>query len=143
MTISMPRSSLTDTGLDNLKKLVCAKEGLLRQGLGIENTEIAVSDDAVSFPWFGKLEPDELRYASQFITGLCKFANASKRVTSKPREEDNPKFAMRVWMIRMGFGGEDYKELRKYLLRNLPGDAAFRYGRSEQSTSSIDKTASE
>lgn len=129
MTISMPRSILTDAGLDNLKKLVCAKEGLLRQAFGIEKTEIALTDEAISFPWFGKLEPNELMYASQFISGLCKFANASKRITSKPREEDNPKFAMRVWMLRMGFGGDEYKGLRKYLLANLPGDAAFRYGR--------------
>ena len=89
-----------------------------------------MTDEAISFPWFGKLEPEELKYAAQFISGLCKFANDSKRITSKPHSEGNPKFAMRVWAIRMGFSGAEHKDLRKFLLRNLPGDAAFRFGRS-------------
>ena len=130
MTISMPRGIMTDAGLENLKRLVWAKGELLRQAFAIESTEIEVTDEAVRFPWFGKLEPEELKCAAQFISGLCKFANDSKRITSKPHTEGNPKFAMRVWAIRMGFSGAEHKELRKFLLRNLPGDAAFRFGRS-------------
>jgi hypothetical protein len=130
MTISMPRGIMTDAGLENLKRLVWAKGELLRQAFAIESTEIEVTEEAISFPWFGKLEPEELKCAAQFISGLCKFANGSKRITSKPHSEGNPKFAMRVWLIRMGFSGAEHKELRKFLLRNLPGDAAFRFGRS-------------
>ena len=131
MTISMPRGNMTDVGLENLKRLVWAKSELLRQAFDIESTEIEVTDEAINFPWFGKLEPVELKCAAQFISGLCKFANDSKRITSKPHSEGNPKFAMRVWAIRMGFSGAEHKELRKFLLRKLPGDAAFRFGRSE------------
>ena len=131
MTISMPRGSMTDVGLENLKRLVWAKGELLRQAFNTIRTEIEVTDEAISFPWFGKLEPEELKYAAQFISGLCKFANSSKRITSKRHSEGNPKFAMRVWAIRMGFNGAEHKGLRKFLLRNLPGDAAFRYGRPD------------
>ena len=131
ITISMPRGSMTDAGLENLKRLVWAKGELLRQAFNTDSTEIEVTDEAISFPWFGKLEPEELKYAAQFISGLCKFANSSKRITSKRHSEGNPKFAMRVWAIRMGFNGAEQKELRKFLLRNLPGDAAFRYGRPD------------
>ena len=130
MTISMPRGNMTDVGLENLKRLVWAKSELLRQAFDIESTEIEVTDEAINFPWFGKLEHVELKCAAQFISGLCKFANDSKRITSKPHSEGNPKFAMRVWAIRMGFSGAEHKELRKFLLRKLPGDAAFRFGRS-------------
>ena len=129
-TISMPRGILSDSGFENLKKLVWAKGELLCQAFNIESTEIEVNDEAINFPWFGKLEPEELKYAAQFISGLCKFANDSRRITSKPHSEGNPKFAMRVWAIRMGFSGAEHKDLRKFLLRNLPGDAAFRFGRS-------------
>ena len=131
MTISMPRGIMTDTGLENLKKLVWAKGELLRQAFAVESTEIEVTDEAISFPWFNELTPEELKYTAQFISGLCKFANSSKRITSKQRSEGNPKFAMRVWLIRMGFSGAENKGFRKYLLHNLPGDAAFRYGRPE------------
>lgn len=130
MTISLPRGIMTDAGLENLKRLVWAKGELLRQAFNTIRTEIEVTDEAISFPWFGKLEPEELKCAAQFISGLCKFANDSKRITSKPHTEGNPKFAMRVWAIRMGFSGAEHKVLRKFLLRNLPGDAAFRFGRS-------------
>ena len=130
MTISMPRSSMSDSGLENLKRLVWAKGELLRQAFAIDSTEFEVTDEVISFSWFGKLEPEELNCAAQFISGLCKFANDSKRITSKPHTEGNPKFAMRVWAIRMGFSGAEHKELRKFLLRKLPGDAAFRFGRS-------------
>ena len=129
-TISMPRGILSDSGLENLKRLVWAKGELLRQAFAIDSTEIEVTDEAINFPWFGKLEPEELKFAAQFISGLCKFSNDSKRITSKPHTEGNPKFAMRVWAIRMGFSGAEHKELRKFLLRKLPGDAAFRFGRS-------------
>ena len=139
MTISMPRGIMTDTGLENLKRLVWAKGELLRQAFAIESTEIEVMDEAISFPWFGKLESEELKYAAQFISGLCRFANSSKRITSKSHSEGNPKFAMRVWAIRMGFSGAEHKELRKFLLRNLPGDAAFRYGRPEAQENATDE----
>ena len=136
MTISVPRSIMSELGLENLKKLVHAKEDLLKQAFDIASTEIEVTDEAISFPWFNQLSPDELKYASQFISGLCRFTNNSKRITSKRRREDNPKFTMRVWAIRMGFSGEEHKALRKYLMHRLPGDAAFRYGRPDDSTAS-------
>ena len=133
MTISVPRSIMTDGGLENLKRLVYAKEDLLKQAFAIENADIEVTDEAISFPWFSQLSPEELKYASQFISGMCRFANNSKRITCKRRREDNPKFAMRVWAIRMGFSGNEHKALRKYLMHRLPGDAAFRFGRPEES----------
>ena len=132
MTISFPRHMLSNLGIENLRKLVTAKEELLRQAFGIATTEIQVTEESISFPWFGRLEPCELKYAAQFLGGLCKFANKSKRITSKAYHGDNPKFAMRVWAIRMGFIGAEYKDLRMFLLRNLPGDAAFRYGRPDE-----------
>ena len=131
MTISIPRSVLTDSGLENLRKLIYAKDAILRKAFDIDTTEIEVTDDAISFPWFGRLEPEELKYVSQFLCGMCRFANKMKRVTSKRRRDDNPKFAMRVWAIRMGFSGEEYRGLRKYLMHRLPGDSAFRFGRPE------------
>jgi len=131
MTISIPRSVLTDSGLENLRKLIYAKDAILRKAFDIDTTEIEVTDEAISFPWFGNLEPEELKYVSQFLCGMCRFANKMKRVTSKRRGDDNPKFAMRVWAIRMGFSGEKYRGLRKYLMHRLPGDSAFRFGRPE------------
>ena len=134
-TISVPRDIFSETGLENLKKILSAKNELICKALDIQNTEIEVTDSAVSFPWFGELDADEFKYISQFISGLCRFANISKRITSRQRREENPKFAMRTWAIRLGFNGAEYKDLRKYLMKRLPGDAAWRYGRPENDLS--------
>ena len=130
-TISIPRDIFTDLGIENLKKLLWAKNELICQALGIENTAIEVTENTVNFPWFGELDADEIKFIFQFISGLCEFANLSKRITSKHRREDNPKFAMRTWVIRLGFTGAEHKELRKFLMKRLPGDAAWRFGKPD------------
>lgn len=131
-TISVSMEAFSETGLDNLQKLIAAKGELIRMALGISSTTIEITDTAVNFSWFGELGPDEVQYVSQFISGLCEFANMSKRITSKSRRLDNPKFAMRTWAIRLGFGGDEYRDLRKFLCKRLPGDAAWRYGKPEK-----------
>ena len=130
-TISVPRDIFTDHGLENLKRILWAKNELICQALDIRSTDVEITDETVSFPWFGELDADEVKYISQFISGLCEFANLSKRITSKQRREDNPKFAMRTWAIRLGFNGAEYKDLRKFLMRRLPGDAAWRFGKPD------------
>ena len=130
-TISVPRDIFTNLGLENLKKLLWAKNELICQALDIASTDIEVTDEAVSFPWFGELSAEEVKYVSQFISGLCEFANTSKRITSRQRREENPKYAMRTWAIRLGFTGAEHKELRKFLMKRLPGDAAWRFGKPD------------
>ena len=48
-----------------------------------------------------------------------------KRVSSKPTETDNDKYAFRCFLLRLGFIGKEYKTARKILLRNLTGNSAF------------------
>ena len=130
-TISVPRDIFTNLGLENLRKLLWAKGELICQALDITSADIEVTDEAVSFPWFGELSAEEVKFISQFISGLCEFANTSKRITSRQRKEGNPKFAMRTWAIRLGFTGAEHKELRKFLMKRLPGDAAWRFGKPD------------
>lgn len=59
-TISVPRDIFTDLGLENLKKILWAKGELICKALDIENTEIEVTDETVSFPWFGELSAEEV-----------------------------------------------------------------------------------
>ena len=42
---------------------------------------------------------------------------------------ENPKLAMRTWLIRLGLVGEEFATARNFLTKNLDGDAAFRFGR--------------
>ena len=53
-----------------------------------------------------------------------------ENVRAELKQHENPKFAMRTWLMRLGFMGEEFSTARDFLTRNLEGDAAFRYGRA-------------
>ena len=129
-TVEMPRNQFTDEQLENLKKLVSAKERLLKQALGTEEVPVIVTDEKVSFPWFSEGIPAEDCMAyTKLIGAICRMAKEAKRVTAKEKETDNPKYAFRCFLLRLGFIGDDYKTDRKILLRNLSGSSAFRTGK--------------
>jgi hypothetical protein len=55
---------------------------------------------------------------------LTQTSASSKRVQS-----ENEKFAMRVYLNRIGFIGDEFKSCREHLYLHLDGNAAWRYGR--------------
>ncbi|WP_025436431.1 hypothetical protein [Peptoclostridium acidaminophilum] len=55
-----------------------------------------------------------------------KNAKALKHSSFKLSQDDNPKYALRTWLIRLGMNGSEYKTIRKTLLANLEGSGAFR-----------------
>ena len=129
LAIEMPRSSFTDTALENLKRLVESKGSLIKKALGTETLEIEITDDIVRFPWFEDgTDPDAVKAYTHFVTALCEMARVQKRVTAKEKETDNDKYAFRCFLLRLGFIGDEYKAARKILLRNLSGSGAFKSG---------------
>lgn len=44
---------------------------------------------------------------------------------------ENEKFAMRVYLNRIGFIGDEYKNYREHLYKHLDGNAAWRYGKDD------------
>ena len=129
LTIVIPRESITDMALENLQKIIANKQILFQRAFRTDNTEIEITDEKINFTWFPyTADGDELAAYTQFITGLCDMAKDAKRVSSKPTETDNDKYAFRCFLLRLGFIGKEYKTARKILLRNLTGNSAFRYG---------------
>ena len=129
LTIAIPRESLTDTVLENLQKIIANKQTLLQRVLRTDSTEIEITEEKINFTWFPyTADGEEVVAYTQFISGLCDMAREAKRVSSKPTETDNDKYAFRCFLLRLGFIGKEYKTARKILLRNLTGNSAFRYG---------------
>lgn len=129
LTIVIPRESITDMALENLQKIIANKQILLQRAFRTDNTEIEITDEKINFTWFPyTADGDELAAYTQFIPRLCDMARDAKRVSSKPTETDNDKYAFRCFLLRLGFIGKEYKTARKILLRNLTGNSAFRYG---------------
>lgn len=129
LTIVIPRESITDMALENLQKIIANKQILFQCAFRTDNTEIEITDEKINFTWFPyTADGDELAAYTQFISRLCDMARDAKRVSSKPTETDNDKYAFRCFLLRLGFIGKEYKTARKILLRNLTGNSAFRYG---------------
>ena len=135
ITIEMPLEGFIPEKLHNLRKLVDSKAGLIRTALGDKLAdgdlpiEVATEECKLQFPWFVFMEGDEFMSWAWFISALCKAAKEAKRVTAKEKPGDNMKFSFRVFLIRLGMVGDDYKIARKILLRNLPGNSAFAGGK--------------
>ena len=129
LTIVIPRESLTDTALENLQKITANKQTLFQRAFRMDSTEIEITDEKINFTWFPyTVDGDDIAAYTQFISRLCDMARDAKRVSSKPIETDNDKYAFRCFLLRLGFIGKEYKTARKILLRNLTGNSAFRYG---------------
>lgn len=129
LTIVIPKDSLTDTALENLQKIIANKQTLFQRAFRMDSTEIEITDEKINFIWFPyTVDGDEIAAYTQFISRLCDMARDAKRVSSKPTETDNDKYAFRCFLLRLGFIGKEYKTARKILLRNLTGNSAFRCG---------------
>lgn len=75
------------------------------------------------------LHAGRLKTFIQLAIALSEMAKTVKTASPKPQQRDNPKFAMRTWLIRLGMVGEEFSTARAVLTKNLDGDNAFRYGR--------------
>jgi hypothetical protein len=124
----MPAEFFTEQMLTNLRKLIENKSTLFKSAFKTDSLEIEVNEKAVEFPWFTPEQYDDTNAYSNFIYMLCEFVKNQKRVNNKPDTTDNPKYAMRCFLLRIGMIGTEYKNARKVLLRNLTGSSAFRHG---------------
>lgn len=129
LTISVPRDSLPEDKLENLRNLIEAKADLIKQALSVEELPIETDDERITFPWFhGRIGADEAKAYTDLISKLTDMARTQLRVTAKPGEVENPRYAFRCFLLRLGFIGAEYKTDRKILLRNLSGSSAFKAG---------------
>ena len=71
----------------------------------------------------------QLKSYIQLCLALSQMAKEVRTASSKPQQNENPKYAMRTWLLRLGFIGEEFETARDFLTKNLTGDAAFRNGR--------------
>ena len=55
-------------------------------------------------------------------------ALSQKQASSKKPQVENEKFAMRTYLNRIGFIGDDYKNCREHLTKALSGSSAWRHG---------------
>jgi len=126
ISITIPLDGFTPETLDNLCKMVIAKEPLIEKALGVESIPIRVLENGIEFPWFTAEHANDMMAYAQFISALCTTAKEKKRVTAKPQEHfENERFTLRVWLIGLGLVGGQYSRIRQLLTKPLSGNGAY------------------
>ena len=88
---------------------------------------IRFADDELIFDGFGEAQDaDHVQAFTDLASAINTMALTQKRVQAKDVDDSNEKYAMRVWLVRIGFGGAEHKTDRKVLMEHLSGHSAFR-----------------
>jgi len=134
LVIEMPLTGFSPEKLDNLAKLVNAKAPLLKAALGTDDLPIKQTADTLQFPWFkGTIDAEHAEAYTTLVSLLCKTAIEKKRITAKEKDTDgNPKYAMRCFLLSLGFIGDEYKATRKILLSRLEGNSSWKGGKKTE-----------
>lgn len=122
-----------------------ASEDLVQEFLKDENTEtlekaitciqdhsdclsgIEFADDKIRFTGLPEAkDADEVKAFTDLASLMVKAAKDQKRVMAKEVDDSNEKYITRIWLLRLGMKGSEFKTTRKVLLQNLSGHVAFR-----------------
>lgn len=118
---------MDDHAIENLNSLIKVKAALIKKALCADSLAVEKKDNTLIFNWFASVpNPDELGAYTQFLSALVKMAKEQQRITAKPAEVENEKYAFRCFLLRLGFIGEEYAQARKLLLSRLSGNTAFK-----------------
>lgn len=130
LTVALPDTGFTPEAKENLRKIVASKKTVLEKALGADGLPIIEKDGKLLFPWFTLHGLDgEADSYGRLVAAICDMAKKQKRVTATERPEENAKYAMRLFLVRLGFVGDEYKTARKILLRGLAGNGSWKSGR--------------
>jgi len=91
-----------------------------------ETRGIGVSSEKITFRFPYTEDAVKVKAWTDLASAMVRQAKEQKRIDPEERIEENEKYYMRIWLLRIGFGGKDMKESRNALMENLKGHSAFR-----------------
>lgn len=113
--------------VQNIKDLEGLKQALENLQDELPGLKFDFENQRITFTLQKENETEEEKAAfKELIILMNQYAKTLKRASYKQAQDDNPKYALRTWLIRIGMNGPEYKETRKTLLKNLEGSGAFR-----------------
>lgn len=156
LNIEIPLEGFTAESIKNLVYLIHSKQYLLekavgmrciwvsdtlvdnltvREGMPLEEVMamimdsgtagIILSKERISFDGF-PFSIETANVYTKLVAAIVQMAKTQKRIKPQGCFEENEKYYMRSWLVRLGFGGKEGKEVRNILLANLKGHTAFR-----------------
>lgn len=89
-------------------------------------TGISITAEKISLTFAGPLTQEKVSAYTELCSAMNRMAVTQKRIQAKTINDANEKYALRIWLIRLGLNGDEHKTIRKLLMQNLSGHAAFR-----------------
>lgn len=80
----------------------------------------------------GSLDAREVMASTVLCLAIVAKAMTAKAASAKNKreyDEATAKYDMRVTLINLGLNGDEFKSVRKHLLKRMPGNAAWKHGR--------------
>ena len=93
---------------------------------------ISFQDGKITFTLPTADDPDMIKAFTHLTAAMVRQAKEQKRISPKETIEENEKYYMRIWLLRLGFGGAEGKEIRDLLMKKLKGNSAFRTEANKQ-----------
>ena len=108
-----------------MKEIDAGLERIMELSSGVDGLEL--TDDKITFTGFpATTEPDRIQTFMQLSSAMCAMAKKQKRTLARPVNEDNERYIFRIWLLRLGMAGDEYKTARRILLEPLSGSMAFK-----------------
>ena len=118
--LHIPESAVNSVPTDTLESAVQLLHNLKADG-SLTGTDITCEQITFSMDADADLEAVET-----FLQQIILAAKTATRVFPAYHPQENEKYIMHGWLIRLGLCGPEHKELRKCLMSNLRGNCAFR-----------------
>jgi hypothetical protein len=74
----------------------------------------------------GGIHGGHIKAMIQFSIAVCELAHEVRYASPKPQQTDNEKYALRCFLLRLGFIGDEFKTAREFFINKLDGNAAWR-----------------
>lgn len=74
----------------------------------------------------GSLHAGKIKAYVQFCLAVTAQAHNQKSASPRKTVSENEKYTFRVWLLRLGMIGEEFKTARKHLLDHLEGNMAWK-----------------
>ena len=138
VALSFPKDGMSEEAISNVKKIIAAKAPLIKLALELDELPIEDEEDKLTFTWLPITAPHEMIDATtRLLAAIMKLAKKLRRVTATERQTDNPRYAFRCFLLRLGFIGDEYKTVRKYLMKGIPGNGSKRHPAIESDAGDI------
>ena len=118
--LRIPESAIGTTPADTMDDAVKALQDLEASD---DLSGIDITHDSITFD----ADPHaDLEDVQTFLQQIILAAKTATRVFPAYHPQENEKYIMHGWLIRLGLCGPEHKALRKILMANLHGNCAFR-----------------